>query len=963
MEDSDGRRLGSVGNIRGAVSKVHFSTPSVKQTPTPVSETPTIAGSYFFPVRKRSSGKGNKSRVARFLQSTISRSQEIRQMETSDRPITAEQTSAGRTLQDGDTPLHSVGNTAIRLGCVNRLRRCLLPHSDASRISEIPPLYRWSQHLPIQSSSIRSITGSKSILTHHVSRSRPRSTSWTPDHSVLRRLAKQESKKRGLTVGCRQNFGSSATSGAIDKLGEIRLSSQSGFHLRGHEIHDLHEQSVHSRSEDCEPKESSVYVPTTQYSLCSEHSVSPGRPKLGSRSDPVGQITLAASTDLVAEPVECPNQLVGTQSDLIVPVSSTPSLVAGDRPLSGCTDYTQRTTGVPVLGRQPSGLGCSFGTSRPDDIREMVMGGSPMAHQHFRNGSCIQSYASFQSGSDRENSASIHGQYDSSLVYSPPRGDTLSLPVRSNVEASDLVSQSECYPIGSSSSRTSQCYSRSPFKTITTPPGGVDSQSGNSVKDLFSSGHTNRGSICNTVQCSSAPICVPDVGSQGLGSGRNVSKVGPTLRICVPTVHAYPSNSQQDPIFHMLDHLDSSVVAPEILVQRPSGSPSRSSPSPPNTTQPIDSVQREAVASQSSNIASSRLEIIRRAVTKAHFSEEVASHVSESRRVSTTKVYDSKWSTFVTWCSGRKINFSSPSIQQIADFLTYLFQVKNLSVSTIKGYRAMLSNTLKLVDNSANPGSDPIISDLIRSFELKRPVSRSLLPKWDLSAVLFSLTRPPFEPLAKADMKFVSWKTVFLLAFASAKRRSELHALSVEPNHIRFNKDRSVSLVFQPGFLAKNQLPSVLPPPLVIPSLSVVTGQEDPDRLLCPVRALKFYLKATEPLRGSRSRLFIPLRGSGDISAATISRWIAATIKFTYAGLTSADLTFLRIKPHEVRALSTSWAFLNCVSLEEVLQAAFWRSETTFSSFYLRSLSKQNDNLRSLGPVVAAQKIVGPKRH
>ncbi|KAH3724275.1 hypothetical protein DPMN_050091 [Dreissena polymorpha] len=40
----------------------------------------------------------------------------------------------------------------------------------------------------------------------------------------------------------------------------------------------------------------------------------------------------------------------------------------------------------------------------------------------------------------------------------------------------------------------------------------------------------------------------------------------------------------------------------------------------------------------------------------------------------------------------------------------------------------------------------------------------------------------------------------------SAKRRSEIHALSIEDGHLRFDSsDGSVTLLCQLGFLAKNQ--------------------------------------------------------------------------------------------------------------------------------------------------------------
>ena len=161
-----------------------------------------------------------------------------------------------------------------------------------------------------------------------------------------------------------------------------------------------------------------------------------------------------------------------------------------------------------------------------------------------------------------------------------------------------------------------------------------------------------------------------------------------------------------------------------------------------------------------------------------------------------------------------------PPIHAVADFFSYLFQEEKASVSTIKGYRSAISNTLKF---SVGPtiGSDTFISDLIRNFDLQRPVSRSLTPKWNLTCVLWSLCEAPYEPLESASLDLVTHKTAFLLAFATSRRRSELHALSVEEGHLRFDKKSgSVSLLTQPWFLAKNRLPSVAPSPIIVPSLS-----------------------------------------------------------------------------------------------------------------------------------------------
>ena len=58
--------------------------------------------------------------------------------------------------------------------------------------------------------------------------------------------------------------------------------------------------------------------------------------------------------------------------------------------------------------------------------------------------------------------------------------------------------------------------------------------------------------------------------------------------------------------------------------------------------------------------------------------------------------------------------------------------------------------------------------------ELQRPRFTPVLPQWDLGIVLEALSKPPYEPLREGSLKHLTLKTVFLLAVASGRRRSEL---------------------------------------------------------------------------------------------------------------------------------------------------------------------------------------------
>lgn len=96
--------------------------------------------------------------------------------------------------------------------------------------------------------------------------------------------------------------------------------------------------------------------------------------------------------------------------------------------------------------------------------------------------------------------------------------------------------------------------------------------------------------------------------------------------------------------------------------------------------------------------------------------------------------------------------------------------------STLRAYMAAISSRHTPIGN-ANVGSQWLISSFLRGANRLRPPVTPRIPAWDLSLVRDALSSPPFEPLAQAELRWLSMKTAFHMA-TSAKRLGELHALS-----------------------------------------------------------------------------------------------------------------------------------------------------------------------------------------
>ena len=135
--------------------------------------------------------------------------------------------------------------------------------------------------------------------------------------------------------------------------------------------------------------------------------------------------------------------------------------------------------------------------------------------------------------------------------------------------------------------------------------------------------------------------------------------------------------------------------------------------------------------------------------------------------------------------------------------------------------------------------------------------------------------------------------------------------------------------------------------------------RDQPDRKLCPARVLKAYLGRTKELevRCGRTRLFLnPKKPESDISPAHISIWIKKLVQDAHEHAGVEHLRLAKESSHDVRKFLASWAAFK----GEIMQAAYWKSQTTFTSFYLKAMVTQAEGLFALGPIVAAQTVIQP---
>ncbi|KAK5930341.1 hypothetical protein CgunFtcFv8_026581 [Champsocephalus gunnari] len=331
--------------------------------------------------------------------------------------------------------------------------------------------------------------------------------------------------------------------------------------------------------------------------------------------------------------------------------------------------------------------------------------------------------------------------------------------------------------------------------------------------------------------------------------------------------------------------------------------------------------------------------------------QKVINTIQSARASSTRSLYDCKWRVFEEWCLQEgHISFQCP-VGVILSFLQDLID-KHRAFSTIKVYLAAIA-ACHVGFEGKTASQHPLVCRFMKGARRLLPVSRSLVPLWDLAVVLNGLKMTPFEPLEGADMKHLSLKTVLLLALASAKRVSDIHALSVHPSCTQFAPGQTrVLLKPNPAFTPK-VVGSCTPIDIeAFPPQLVSSGEQQQD-LLCPVCALHTYMDRSKELR-LNDQLFVswakPHKGK-PVTKQRLSHWIVEAIALAY---TSQNLQApLGLRAHSTRGLATSWALFKGVSIQDICAAASWSSPLTFVRFYRLDVSAPSVARAVLGTLLS----------
>ena len=568
--------------------------------------------------------------------------------------------------------------------------------------------------------------------------------------------------------------------------------------------------------------------------------------------------------------------------------------------------------------------GMGSGLEIRDDGRRMVPGRLNSPHQCLRVDGHSQSNPDLGCETGEPSGLDPVRQLHNSRLYQPPGRNQVQDSLPEDLGTSPPMPQLQYSHQGLSSSGAGQFHGRRPFQR---------QPSGNRVVTFTNMGQQSvshlREAGGGPLRLSSQPqtptLLHEVLPSRSLGGRRSINPVGQLVPLCLPSVVSDSEGSQQTQPIRDYDPPDSSVLAEPTVVSNAPGDARRPSIQVPSSSgAPVSRQgQNPAPAPQPHTLVS--LEIIKQHLAGEGLSQEAASIASQSRRRSTLSTYDSRLAKFREWSSEKNLNPMETSVKDIADFLTSLFN-EGKQVATIRNYRSAIASIHKGFPDGSNISSNPAISQLLKGMFNQRPPRRNLVPSWSINDVLSSLSRPPYEPMHNTTLEFLTYKTLFLVAAASARRRSELHALTTRKGFIRFS-NAGAYLIPDAQFLTKNETISFTPGEIYLPTISSPSSVGE-DRKVCPVRALKWYLERTKDIRQGDKLFILPRRPYTAAAKDTLARWLVNLI----SPFSEPDEP---VHAHQLRAHATSTAWFRGISLNDIMKAAAWKTPSTFVASYL----------------------------
>lgn len=318
---------------------------------------------------------------------------------------------------------------------------------------------------------------------------------------------------------------------------------------------------------------------------------------------------------------------------------------------------------------------------------------------------------------------------------------------------------------------------------------------------------------------------------------------------------------------------------------------------------------------------------------KERLSRDVMYFLKYTWRDSTRKVYSSYLRKWATFCIQHNYDMYEPENAIIMDFLFSLIR-KGASYSAVNTARCALSAVLPWKEGRSL-GCNEFVCMLIKALGNFRPPRPRYSKFWDVNLVLNLFRR--WGRNTNLSTYRLTLKVTVLLLLLTAQRGQTIWRLNVSGLEI-FEDHMS----FKMKHMLKHNRPGEPLDTIMVPSYPR-------DALLCPVRAVRAYLRRTRLVRRREDQLLLITRPPfSATSRDTISRWTKQILN--YSGIDTDEYG-----SHSTRGAATSMATTLGIDMNTLIKQASWKNAETFAKYYNKTIQRVESSLAHI--VIEGNKV------
>lgn len=287
---------------------------------------------------------------------------------------------------------------------------------------------------------------------------------------------------------------------------------------------------------------------------------------------------------------------------------------------------------------------------------------------------------------------------------------------------------------------------------------------------------------------------------------------------------------------------------------------------------------------------------------------------------STVCQYKSSLNKWANYCTEAKCNQFKPTLSQVLQFLSSLFN-KGLGYASINTTKCALSGVLGLFDGLAL-GQHPLMIKFMKGCLKLRPPKPRYQITWDANQVLdYIISIPTNENL---NTMLLTEKLCALLSLVTAQRAQAIASIKLEdiiwgdPVQIMLSSQLKTTTHKHPN------------PVLVIP-------RYDNNINLCVIKCLETYISRTNSYRADNNLFLSTCKPYKPVCSKTVSRWL---INVLVKSGVNTDL----FHAHSFRHASSSKASRNGLSSDHIMSRVGWSlKSTTFAKYYNKPLDSRSN--------------------